>query len=183
MKFTTTKSKVHNRGTPPEDFLEELVAWGKTAPEEIFAVNSSADDIYSSVRPELGPWTSLAHRRAVMLEVLRVMGGFESSWRWSEGIDTTNPNETDAETISAGIFQISYNSRNFGPDLKALIKSKGIENGNEFQRVMKADHEFAFEYCARLIRYTTRHHGPLKRKEVNKWVRREAVAEFESLLA
>lgn len=176
------RAKVHTRGNPPLDFLAELVAWGKTAPEAIFAVNSVADDIYSSIRPQLGPWTSVLHRRAAMLEVLRVLGGFESSWDWSEGRDTTNPAENSAETISAGLWQVSYDSRGFGVDLREMLAAAGIRDGHAFQAAMKENHPFAMEYTARLIRRTTRHHGPLKRKEVNRWLSRDAVAEFQTLL-
>jgi hypothetical protein len=35
-------------------------------------------------------WDDLQHRRAAMLEVMRVHAGFESSWNWKQGVDTTN---------------------------------------------------------------------------------------------
>jgi hypothetical protein len=91
-EFIACKQKVHNRGRPPESFLHELVDWGTTAPESIFLRNDKFD-IYSSVVRELGPWQHDTHRRAAMLEVLRVLGGFESSWDWDAGRDTTNPRE------------------------------------------------------------------------------------------
>jgi len=71
MTYTATKQHVFNRGVPPNDFLDQLVAWGKDAPDEIF-VRNAFSDIYSSIFNTLGPWQSLLHRRAVMLEVMRV---------------------------------------------------------------------------------------------------------------
>ena len=69
--FVACKQRVHNRGAAPDAFLNELVDWGQNAPEEIFEKNDKFD-VYSSVIQELGPWTGAPHRRATMLEVLRV---------------------------------------------------------------------------------------------------------------
>ena len=55
MAYNATKHPVHNRGVPPDNFLNELVAWGKVAPDEIFAPNA-ATDVYSNVFRVLGPW-------------------------------------------------------------------------------------------------------------------------------
>src|SRR5580693_1899343 len=104
MAYVAAKQRVANRGVPPDSFLDELVAWGKTAPDEIFAPNSFKD-IYSSVFSTLGPWDGLQHRRAVMLEVMRVLAGFESSWNWNEGRDVTNPTSVTSDTIEAGAWQ------------------------------------------------------------------------------
>ncbi len=76
MAFHATKHEVFNRGVPPDSFLDQLVDWGKEAPDEIFAPNPHAD-IYSNVVGVLGPWQGLQHRRAAMLEVMRVLAGFE----------------------------------------------------------------------------------------------------------
>lgn len=78
--FVACKSRVHNRGTPPESFLNEIIDWAINAPDEIFQPNHM-HDIYSNIVADLGPWKSLTHRKAAMLEVLRVLGGFESSWK------------------------------------------------------------------------------------------------------
>lgn len=88
-KFIACKQSVLNRGVAPDSFLAELVDWGLTAPSEVFARNDRFD-IDSSVMPQLGPWQGDLHHRAVMLEVLRVLAGFESSWTWTAGIDITN---------------------------------------------------------------------------------------------
>lgn len=178
MTFDFTKSHVKNRGVPPDSFLEELVAWGKSAPEEIFVVNSEPHDIYTSVRPVLGPWESIQHRRAAMLEVMRVLAAYESSWDWNEGVDTSNPASNTPDTEEAGAWQVSANSRAFGPELKALAPA----DGNEFQKVMKENHPLAMEYIARLLRRTTHHNGPAKRHEIDPWLNRDAVREFMDLM-
>jgi hypothetical protein len=71
----------------------------------------------------------------------------------------------------------------FGPDLRQLVLARvGSATGEDFQRGMKADHQLAMEYIARLLRRTVNHNGPVKRHEIDPWLRRDAVAEFESLL-
>jgi hypothetical protein len=75
MAFRPTKQKVLNRGIPTDSFLNELIAWGRTASDDIFVPNENAD-VYSSVVEVLGPWQGLPHRRAAMLEVMRVLAGF-----------------------------------------------------------------------------------------------------------
>ena len=182
MSYAATKQRVLNRGVPPDAFLDELVAWGKDAPDEIFEPND-ATDVYSSVSAELGPWDDVAHRRAVMLEVMRVLAGFESSWKWNEGRDTNNPSSITANTTEAGAWQVSADSMNFGQELKDLVKDQvGTLEGNAFQKAMKENHPLAMEYIARLLRRTTRHNGPVARGEINEWLRRDAVAEFQDLL-
>ena len=70
--------KVFTRGIPPLGFLQELVAWGKMAPDEIFVDQPGNEkDVYASVITELGPFEDITHRRACMLEVMRVLAGFE----------------------------------------------------------------------------------------------------------
>lgn len=182
MSYAATKQQVFNRGIPPDDFLDQLVAWGKSAPDEIFTRNPF-DDIYSSVKDTLGPWQGTPHRRAVMLEVMRVLAGFESSWKWTEGRDTTNPTSVTADTIEAGAWQVSANSMNFGQELKDLVMAQvGTLDGNAFQKAMKENHPLAMEYIARLLRRTTRHNGPVRDRKIHPWLRRDAVAEFQSLL-
>ena len=176
------KSRVKNRGFPPDSFLEQLIAWGRSASDDIF-VRNDVHDIYSSVFGALGPWRDNLHRRAVMLEVLRVLAGFESSWDWEEGVDTTNPTSITAETIEAGAWQNSANSMNIDPELKALIKARvGSTDGNAFQAAMKSNHPLAMEYTARLLRCTVDHHGPVKHHHIDAWLRKQAVEEFSELL-
>ncbi len=183
MPYNRTRQHVHNRGIPPVAFLDELVAWGRTAPDEIFAPNALSD-IYSNILNTLGPWEGIPHRRAVMLEVLRVLGGFESSWDWNEGRDVSNPQSDTPEEIEAGIFQVSANSMNFGQELRDLLLNRvGSLDPIRFQAAMKADHALAMEYTARLLRRTVRHHGPVRDHYIDAWLRRDAVAEFQTLLA
>jgi hypothetical protein len=96
------------------------VDWARQAPDEIFEPNQ-IHDIYSNIVGELGPWKNLLHRKAAMLEVLRVLGGFESSWKWNEGIDVTNPDSNTPCTEEAGIFQCSGNSLSFDASLKNML--------------------------------------------------------------
>ena len=182
MSHTATKQHVANRGIPPDDFLDQLIAWGKQAPDEIFAPNTQSD-VYSSIFNTLGPWQGIPHRRAVMLEVMRVLAGFESSWKWTEGVDTTNKTSVTSDTIEAGAWQVSANSMNFGKELKDLVRGKiGTLDGNAFQKAMKTDHPLAMEYIARLLRRTTHHNGPVLRHEIDHWLRRDAVAEFQAAM-
>lgn len=180
--FHATKARVSNRGCPPDAFLKELVLWGRDAADEIFAPNA-VYDVYSSVKDRLGPWQSGSHRRAAMLEVMRVLAGFESSWRWTEGRDVTNPTSNTPETTEAGAWQVSANSMVFGKDLQTLVlREVGSLSGTKFQVAMKANHLLAMEYIARLLRHTTRHNGPVKRHEIDPWLSRAAVREFQDML-
>ena len=181
--FQATKQKVHNRGVPPDSFLDELIDWGLSAPDSVFARNDTFD-IYSSVVSDLGPWTSLPQRKAALLEVLRVLAGFESSWKWDAGVDTTNPTSNTPCTEEAGAFQCSGNSMGLSPELKQLLlDSTGSSTCETFIAHTKSDHRFAIDYCARLLRLTTKHHGPVKHRDINPWLRRNAAAEFMRFLA
>lgn len=197
--MSATKAEVFNRGIAPDAFLNEMVAWAKTAPDEIFARNSTVGtrDIYNKVFAELGPYKNLTHRKAVMLEVMRVLAGFESSWDWTEGVDTSRLGSDTPSNSEAGAWQVSYDSRTKDSDLVILLRNNLIGNGIEFQRAMKFNHPLAMEYVARLMRYNTKHNGPLYKGDerlairrslrdpkhsIYPWLSREAVAEFERLL-
>jgi len=176
--FVACKQEVYNRGEPPDSFLNELIDWAKAAPDSIFAKNT-LNDIYSNVSSELGPWLNINHRKAVMLEVLRVLGGFESTWNWNAGVDVTNPNSNTPCTEEAGLFQCSGNSMSFSTDLKDLLEvAAGNHSCESFILTTKSNHKFAIEYCARLLRFTVNHHGPVKGKHINPWLKRDAVNEF-----
>jgi hypothetical protein len=187
--FTATKVRVKNRGIPPDEFLTELVQWGKHADNSIFAPNPNPADIYASVKSILGPWTpltDLSYRRAAMLEVMRVLAGFESSWNWNEGRDITNPTSVTHETTEAGAWQVSMNAIDFGQDLKDLTKniigSDSYDDGDKFQAEMKSNHIFAMEFIARLLRHTCKHNGPVLRHEIDPWLSRASTSEFQHLL-
>lgn len=177
-RFIACRQRVHNRGLPPVAFLEELVAWGRAAPADVFERNLAAD-IYTSVVGYLGPWQSDDHRRAAMLEVMRVLGGFESSWNWRAGRDVTNPTSNTACSEEAGIFQSSGNSMSLSPGLRQLLQhASGQISCQAFIEATKDNHPFALEYCARLLRITVKHHGPIKNGHIHEWLRRDAVDEL-----
>lgn len=187
-KYKACKARVSNRGMPPDSFLDELIAWAKTAPGIIFAVNDRPD-VYGNVKAVLGPWKNLLHRKAVMCEVLRVLAGLESSWRWNEGRDM-NAGNISPETEETGIFQVSCNARHFDPSLRELIiKTIGLSTSpsrpidcRKFITETKTNHIFALEFAARLLRFTVKHNGPVLRHEIDNWLSRQSVAEFEKLL-
>ncbi len=183
MAYYATRAPVANRGAPPDSFLDQLVLWGRSAAEEVFLPNTTYD-IYSSIFEVLGPWDGISHRRAVMLEVMRVLAGFESSWNWDEGPDISNPASHTPETAEAGAWQVSADSLNFGQELRDLVfrKTNSLD-GEVFQAAMKQDHQLAMEYIARLLRRTTKHNGPVRRHEIDPWLSQKAVAEFRALLA
>ena len=183
-EFVACKKKVFDRGNPPDGFLNELIDWAKQAPDAIFERNN-LHDVYTNVKPELGPFPDLLNRKAVMLEVLRVLGGFESSWDFNAGRDTTNPSSNTPCTEEAGIFQCSGNAMDIDPSLKELMRntSGGTTKCETFIVLTKQNHQFAFEFCARLLRFTVNHHGPIKHKKVNPFLRRDAVAEFQQFLS
>lgn len=137
--FVECRSKVANRGKPPLSFLNELVDWAIAAPDEIFASNAKYD-VYAHIEAELGPWPAKDDRKAAMLEVLRVLGGFESSWDWNAGRDVTNPSSDQPCTEEAGIFQCSGNSMAFDPSLKALLVAvSGHSDCDTFRAVSKSN--------------------------------------------
>ncbi|WOI46516.1 hypothetical protein [Acidovorax sp. BLS4] len=184
VNFVACKKKVKNRGAAPENFLMELVKWAKSAPDEVF-IERPGHEIYAEVAEQLGPYPEqdLTHRKAVLLEVLRVLGGFESSWRWEEGRDVTNPASDKPCTMEAGIFQVSGDSMGFDSSLKTFVKEKiGTLDCEKFRAATKSDHLFAIEYCARLLRFTIRHHGPIRDHHIDEWLSKEAVGEFQAAL-
>ena len=182
MTFSATKSRVSNRGKPPDSFLQELVTWGRSAASEIFAPNPNPTDIYSDVQPILGPWRSLLHRRAAMLEVIRVHAGFESSWNWLLGKDPGNHNP-DPKSWEAGILQVSFDSTEIDHHaMRDFAVAHGIGEVGLFRTEMKRNHPLALEYYARLVRVNIQWAGPLKRHEIDPWLSAAAVSEFMELL-
>lgn len=194
MNYNKLFGRVRNRGVPPTKFLDELIAWAKTAPDDIFDTNNEPGDVMPKLATLLGPWEGAAgskerllHRKCCMLELLRCLGGFESSWRWNEGVDKTNKTSMRLiEGQETGIFQVSWDSLRLekrSHTLSDLLASKGIQSVNTFITNMKSDHRLAFEYCARLLRISYRWDGPCVRGEIDSSLSREAVAELKKLLA
>lgn len=190
MTFNHTLSPVvhgdsQSKDSPPIDFLTDIVALVKQMDNSIFAPNTEVHDVFNGITGWQGEKLSpewFIHRKAVMLEVLRVLGGFESTWNWNEGKDQSSHHENDEETESAGLWQISYNSRAFGNDLRLLIARWNILSGYDFQAITKLKKSFAVEYAVRLFRHTTQHNGPLKRGEVQTQLNFDAIEEFKQLL-
>ena len=196
-------NRVFNRGSAPAWFLQELVAVVRSLPDTIFDRTPTVGnkDIYNKVFSDLGPYTDITHRRAVMCEVLRVLGGFESSWKKTEGVDVSRRSATTSDNAEAGIFQTSYDARHLDAGLRQYLITKGVDSGNEFQTRMKTDFPFAVEFNCRLLRVNTKHNGPLYRGDERKatwpnrpklwaaeesiypWLSKDAVSEFQALLA
>ena len=202
MPFQKTLAAVEDQGMPPIRFLNELVEWGRVAPEDIFAPRKDPAlpmvDVYNRILPFLGEWhraddkffwRSPLHRRAAMLELMRVHGGFESGWKWMMGVDTTNKrsmaNKTGQET---GLWQVSFDSTflDKNGEMNEFCSTHGIDKVNPFITKMKEDHRLAMEYYARLMRYSYKWAGPVIRHSgdsINGWLRRDAEKEFEQLLS
>jgi hypothetical protein len=185
MIFIHTKVRVSNRGVPPDSFLTELVTWGRNAPVDIFASNLEHDDIYVHVEPLLGPWHNPLHRRAALLEVMRVHAGLESSWHFGEGVDTTNKTSMREKTgEETGVFQVSFDSTYIRDGyMRPFAVEHGITTPDSFIPAMKSNHNLAFEYYARLVRVNVRWAGPIIRHEIDPWLSRSSVNEFELLLS
>jgi hypothetical protein len=185
MNFDATRQHVLNRGQPPDEFLATLVTWGRAASDEIFAPNTNPSDIYAYIKPTLGPWENLLHRRAALLEAMRVHAGFESSWNWDEGVDITNAASIrEINGQETGIFQVSFDST-FLNDfaMKPFAVENGIDRVGSFIPEMKSNHTLALEYYARLVRINVQWAGPIKRHEIDTWLRPDAVSEFQTLLS
>lgn len=178
-------SAVGNRGPAPTKFISEVVEWAETANPSVFAPNDNPRDIYATVRNALGPWESALHRRAVLCEVMRVHAGFESSWNWTEGVDTTNHSSVaHAEGQETGIFQVSFDSTFLGGGaMHDYAVTHGITTPATFISRMKSDHVLALDYYAWLMRVSVAWAGPVKRHEIDRWLSRDAVREFMALLS
>ena len=180
-RYVACLSKVLG-SSPPVSFLDELVDWALLAPDEIFARNSAVD-IYSSVAPQLGPFGLAGHRKAVMLEVLRVLAGHESMWNWNQGVHATKSAAKTSHNEEAGAFQISPDSMDLDTGLKDFVRTTlGSTDDATFITKTKSNHPFAIEYAARLLRVTIAHHGPIVRKSIHIELKKTAVTEFRRYL-
>ncbi len=200
MIFNAARISVFDRGRITDAFLTELLDWGRSAADEIFAKNTNYD-IYNKVFPELGPYPDLIYRKAVLLHVLSVLAWFEASGHWNEGVDSSRRGSTTNENAEAGMWQVSWNNRKLDPSLRTFLSEHGIEDGIAFQQRMKADHPIAMEFAARLLRIDMRdfnriNNGPVRKGDERKktwpdrpklweadesiypWLSREAVAEI-----
>lgn len=196
-KYKFICGKVSNRGSLSDDFLDEMIAWAKSATDVIFEPNNNNADIYACMGEYLRPWPDITHRKAAMLEALRVLALFESSGNWNEGRDATAGAETPQE-MEAGAWQVSADGRVFGADLEALYTtlvndcpilsetSYADSQAYAFQSAMKSNHPAAIQWISRLLRWTTKANGPTLNKtgsnSIYAWLSRDAQAEFVTLL-
>ena len=133
------------------------------------------------------------------------LGMRESAGQYCKGrFKKTN---TDPETAPAGLFQTSFNARNFSPLLKEMIKNfprtpptagllrvfregvpacttqdaenVGTGEGQEFQRLSKDSPAFAAEFTALALRKASQHWEPVQKKTVE--IRRECDAMFKQV--
>ena len=77
-------------------------------------------------------------------------------------------------------------TRDVSPTLKQLLLAADAGSDgscDSFIRTTKSNHVFAIDYCARLLRITTRHHGPVRDRFIHPWLRRDAVDEFMRFVA
>jgi hypothetical protein len=164
LKKAVRHGKKDKPAIPPDSFLDELIAWGKVASEDIFNPKGT-DEVYGKVATLLGPYENAMHRRAVMLEVMRVLAGHEADWNWNEGVDTHPQKEKKTlDTTETGAFQVSANSMKHIPELRHLVMMRvGSLDPIKFQKAMKKDHVLAMEYIARLLRNRIDANGPVLR--------------------
>lgn len=198
MKFPiASRKEVLNRGTAPESFLTTMVEVFRTLRGHEMFLPDNENDVFGKAASVLGPYTSIEHRMAVMLECMRVLALFESSCDWTEGVDTSRLGPDTPENAEAGAWQVSYDSRRLHPSLNKMLMDKGIVNGIQFQQVMKFEKEFAVKYAALLMSHNGMHNGPLykgaeraiirkslrdPKHSIYPWLDRDAVAEFLSYL-
>ena len=167
---------------PPTTFLDELVDWALLASDDLFLPNA-AMDIYSSVVRQLGPYGIGAHRKAVMLEVLRVLAGRETMWNWNAGVDVGKSVPKTSHNEEAGAFQVSADSMDLDQSLKDFAQTTlGATDDVTFITGMKSNHAFAIEYTVRLLRITIRHHGPILHGHIHGELNRAAAKEFRDYL-
>lgn len=178
--------KVHNRGVPKFAVVKDIVEALRATPLEVFAENSNAD-VFGSVKAELGPWTSLKQRAGAMGAVMVVQSGFESSWKYGEGRDMS-ANNTSACTEEAGLYQTSGNMNTFNAEAKSVLQPFMAQHCKsttcaEFKRCTKEPVKaFVHGHFIRASRITTRHWGPMVRKEINPWLKRACAKQIEDLL-
>lgn len=188
MPYQFTTAVLYKRSAPPVAFLDESVLWAKFAGDDVFMPNDS-NDIYAKYAPVVGRWTSLPQRKAGMMEMLRVLAGYECSWSWQAGVDLDNPDHS-SDATETRIFQVSANSMAFGDLEKRVFLRFGSTDPDVFIREMKTDTFFALDYAARLLRLTIDANGPVlhddlasvDKKYLHHWLSPPAMNEFMALI-
>ncbi len=178
-KYKATLEPIgHGHESPPVAFLDTILKWAQSESDTVFERNTGFD-IYSVL--EKLPHTSLLERKAVALEALRCIGGFESNWNWKEGRDVSAGPETE-EQMEAGAFQVSFDSSRLGPDLQRYLIENGIFHAGDFRTRIQVDPVFDCAYTFRLLRVSTRWDGPINRGWVTAAASLDAHKEWMALL-
>lgn len=180
--YSACLARVHG-SKPPTTFLDELVDWALLASDDLFLPNAGFD-VYSAVVRQLGPYGIGAHRKAVMLEVLRCLAGLESMWNWNQGVHASKPQAKTSHNEEAGAFQVSADSMGKGQSLKDYAQATlGATDDATFVSGMKSNHTFAIEYTVRLLRITVNHWGPfVNSRSIYAALNRASVKEFRDYL-
>lgn len=188
--FKDTKYKIHDRGISPDWFNDKLTDCIKKqlVEDPSYFERNENFDAYSSMEKQLGPWTSTAYRAAAMANYLQILAGYESSWDPKEGRDTTNPNEDTPWNEEAGIYQTSADSITTRKMRDLFTKYANMpfaltdEVANKFISLSKENFEYCTLHTILVLRQTIRHHGPASSRAVNKWLKKEAVLEFQKFI-
>ncbi len=178
---------IPNQGKIPTAVLNNIIDFVRSAPDQVFQENSE-QDIYWLFAKTLGPIITLKQRRAVMADTQIVLGALESSWGYGVGRDPATPASKPCNEYEAGMFQVSSNSMAFGGGkLTTLFKAAcgsymTLGTCQAFQKCTKEEPAFAHSYVALLLRYTTKHHGPIIRGTVGKYLSKSCQKEIEAIL-
>lgn len=179
---------IPNQGKIPAQVLNNITDFVRSAPDQVFEKNNEAD-IYSLFNKYVGPFTTLKQRRAVMADTEIVLGAMESSWNYGIGRDPNTPATKPCDEWEAGMFQTSSNTlANFGNGkLTALFDAackdyKNLGTCQGFQKCTKEEPAFAHAYTGLLLRYTTRHHGPITNGFVGPLLSKTCENEIEGIL-
>lgn len=198
-------------GSPPVVFLTDLVAWARQAPDELFAPNDVAVDIFTAIKSKLATpagtdgagtpifhWDSLLHRKAAFCEAARIHAGRESDWQDQEGVDRTNArSQADIKGQEAGLFQVSFDAVFLPHGRKEALwdyaVAHGIETPEKFIHAMKfhvterseEERRIVFDFYAHLMRQSIAWAGPFLRHNADSvypYLSRAALQEFMGML-
>src|SRR5262249_39794613 len=122
-------------------------------------------------------------RKAVMLEVLRVLPGHESMWNWNQGVHATKKGPKTSHNEETGVFQVSADSMDLNKALKDFVQATiGATDDATFIARMKSDHKFAIKSAGRLVRANMAGTGPISGRRINGDLKKPAVTEFRNYL-
>lgn len=190
--------------------LTKLRADDSAAKAMVRVVDGPGDvfDHYQDILERAGMRTAGApdaDRLRYLFVILAGLGMRESSGRYCCGRDTTAQIPPSSDTVEAGLFQQSWDSRRTSPELPKLlaaysaspkegflsifregvtVKAGDLDNtgsgdGAKFQQIAKTCPLFAVEAAAIALRTLYPHWGPIVRREVE--IRSEANDLFKSV--